>query len=194
MLRSTLLALLLLTALPASALDGVDDADDAVASTPDAEPRATGLLPRQERMLRNGHGMGLARAAELNGYPGPRHVLDQADALDLSDEQRTATEALVESVRTDAVEIGERILAAEAGLHALFAEGVNDGGEPPSPDAVQARLVEIADLNAELRAVHLLAHLEQAALLTEAQKAAYRPMYGGRDRRRGRGQGNRDGD
>ena len=35
-----------------------------------------GLTENEISELRQGHGMGLARAAELNGYPGPRHVLD----------------------------------------------------------------------------------------------------------------------
>jgi len=188
MLRSALLALLLMAALPAPA----QEADDAAASAPVADTPATGLLPRQERMLRSGHGMGLARAAELNGYPGPRHVLEQAEALALTDEQRAASEALVEGVRSDATALGQRILDAEAELHAMFARGATDTGDAPSKEEVEAKLAEIAELNAELRAVHLLAHLEQAALLTEAQKAAYRPMYGGaRDRQRGRGQRNR---
>jgi len=42
-----------------------------------------------------GAGMGYAKAAELNGYPGPMHVLELADKLALSAEQRDAiTEAL----------------------------------------------------------------------------------------------------
>ncbi len=186
MLRSALLALLLMAVFPAPAQEAADEA----ASTR-TDPPVTGLLPRQERMLRSGHGMGLARAAELNGYPGPRHVLEQAEALALTDEQRTATQALVERVRDDAVSIGERILDAEAELNAMFVG--DESGDAPSPEEVEAKLAEIAELNAELRAVHLLAHLEQAALLTEAQKAAYSPMYGGgaRDRQRGRGQRNR---
>ena len=39
--------------------------------------------------LKAGRGMGLALAAELNGYPGPMHVLELADELVLSVEQRT---------------------------------------------------------------------------------------------------------
>ncbi|MBY6205077.1 hypothetical protein [Halomonas denitrificans] len=201
MLRSTLLAFLLIYALPAPAQDATAVPESAASVEPSTAGESagnappTGLLPRQERMLRSGHGMGLARAAELNGYPGPRHVLQQADALDLTDEQRAATSALVERVRSDAVALGQRILDAEAELHAMFATDTSEGRGAPSPDAVEAQLAEIAELSAELRAVHLLAHLEQAALLTEAQKAAYRPMYGdARERRRGRGAGNRDGD
>jgi hypothetical protein len=35
----------------------------------------------------NGRGMGYAKAAELNHYPGPRHVLDLAHTLALTPEQ-----------------------------------------------------------------------------------------------------------
>ena len=31
-----------------------------------------------------GHGMGLSKVAELNHYPGPRHVLDKSEDLGLS--------------------------------------------------------------------------------------------------------------
>jgi hypothetical protein len=38
--------------------------------------------------LLKGDGMGFAKAAELNGYPGPKHVLDLAEKLKLTDAQR----------------------------------------------------------------------------------------------------------
>ena len=167
MLRSILLALLLITALPVAAQDG--PAEPAAAVATDARP--TGMMPRQERMLREGRGMGLARAAELNGYPGPRHVLEQAEALELTDDQRAASAALLARVREQAPALGEKILAAEAELNAMFADG------SVTAEAVEEQLEEIAELNAELRAVHLNAHLDQAALLTEEQKAAYQPMH-----------------
>ncbi|HXH46834.1 MAG TPA: hypothetical protein VNK51_23725 [Bradyrhizobium sp.] len=37
--------------------------------------------------LRAGRGMGLALAAELNGYPGPSHVLELRDRLGLTVDQ-----------------------------------------------------------------------------------------------------------
>ncbi|NKI35277.1 hypothetical protein HFP89_08870 [Wenzhouxiangella sp. XN79A] len=173
MLRSILLALLLIATLPVAAQD--DSIESASAEAADARP--TALMPRQERMLREGRGMGLARAAELNGFPGPMHVLQQADALELTDEQRAATTELVARVREQAPAIGERILAAEAELNAMFADG------SVTRESMEAKLTEIAELNAELRAVHLGAHLDQAALLTAEQKAAYQPAHraGGMD-------------
>jgi hypothetical protein len=35
--------------------------------------------------LRNGEGLGMAKAAELNGYPGPLHVLALAAQLELTE-------------------------------------------------------------------------------------------------------------
>ncbi len=42
------------------------------------------LSEQQMADLSAGRGMGLALAAELNGYPGPVHVLELADKLNLS--------------------------------------------------------------------------------------------------------------
>jgi hypothetical protein len=63
----------------------------------------------------------------------------------------------------------------------MFADG------SVTPEAMQAKLEEIAELTAELRAVHLSAHLDQTALLTDEQKAAYQPAHqpgGGNGERR----------
>ena len=46
------------------------------------------LSDQQLSDLRAGRGMGMALPAELNGYPGPVHVLELADALGLTPEQR----------------------------------------------------------------------------------------------------------
>jgi hypothetical protein len=48
----------------------------------------------------DGRGMGLAKAAELNGYPGPAHVLDLAEKLQLTPQQQgTTTQGLDERGR-----------------------------------------------------------------------------------------------
>ncbi len=51
--------------------------------------------------LKAGRGMGLALPAELNGYPGPLHVLELADALALTADQRARTQALYDKMKQD---------------------------------------------------------------------------------------------
>src|ERR1700731_1837605 len=64
------------------------------------------LSETEMRDLAEGRGMGLAKAAELNSYPGPMHVLELADRLGLSEAQRAASEALIPPMRQKAVALG----------------------------------------------------------------------------------------
>src|SRR5687768_3033731 len=68
-----------------------------------------------------GKGMGFAKAAELNGHAGPKHVLELADELALSAEQRTRTQALFDSMQTKAIVLGRRLVDEERKLDRLFA-------------------------------------------------------------------------
>ena len=130
------------------------------------------LSPEEVASLRAGEGMGYGLAAELNGYPGPRHVLDLADSLDLSSAQRDAVEAVRARMKARAVELGEEIVLAEAALDSLFAAGAIDDG------ALRSRVDGIARLEGELRAAHLAAHLETRAILTGHQMARYATLRG----------------
>lgn len=56
------------------------------------------LSEQQVADLKAGRGMGLALAAELNGYPGPSHVLELADKLDLSADQRTSVRGICRQI------------------------------------------------------------------------------------------------
>src|SRR3977135_712198 len=81
----------------------------AVAQTPYAgmQTRSIKALSDQQIAdLRAGRGMGLALAAELNGYPGPSHVLELADKLDLSPDQRAGVARLFDSMKAEAVPLG----------------------------------------------------------------------------------------
>ena len=55
------------------------------------------LSPEDVDAYLAGKGMGLAKAAELNGYPGPAHVLELASQLSLTSDQRARTQALFAS-------------------------------------------------------------------------------------------------
>lgn len=150
----------------------------ALAASPYAarEGRAIKALSEEQiRDLEAGRGMGLALVAELNGYPGPRHVLDLAPELGLDAAQRAASERLFAEMQAGAARIGAQIIEAEAALDRRFAAGDVDR---PTIDAATA---EIARLQGELRAHHLGYHLAMRALLTSAQTARYQKLrgYGG---------------
>ena len=57
------------------------------------------LSAQQVADPRAGKGMGLAKAAELNGYPGPMHILELADQLALSDAQLRSSRGIFEDMR-----------------------------------------------------------------------------------------------
>jgi hypothetical protein len=61
----------------------------------------------------SGAGMGYARAAELNRFPGPMHVLELADKLGLTAAQRAQTEALMKMHKDEARELGRKVVEAE---------------------------------------------------------------------------------
>jgi Spy/CpxP family protein refolding chaperone len=122
--------------------------------------------------LLSGRGMGFAKAAELNGYPGPLHVLELADELALSAEQRARTDDLFRSMQTEAKALGRALVDAELELNALFASA------RATPERLSASLDRIASVQAKLRGVHLEAHLEQLRILTPAQNARYAKLRG----------------
>jgi hypothetical protein len=130
------------------------------------------LDPDQVAGLLDGAGLGLARAAELNGYPGPLHVLELAAQLELCDGQLEATRAIRMRVVEAARALGARLVAAEAELEGLFR-----GGAASSAD-IDAALDRIAALQARLRGVHLKAHVEQRALLSAGQVERYMRLRG----------------
>ena len=119
-----------------------------------------------------GKGMGLAKAAELNGYPGPLHVLEHATALELSDRQARQTQALFASMQAKARELGKSLVEEERRVDRMFAD------RTVSPEALGASLTRIGGLQADLRAIHLEAHLAQRQILTAAQNAAYGKLRG----------------
>ena len=122
--------------------------------------------------LRNGRGMGLARPAELNSYPGPRHVLDSAVDLQLTSSQIAALTREFDSMKSAAIPVGEKIIERETALDNLFT------GKHATAEAVRALTVEIGQLQGELRAVHLNAHVATVAILTPTQVAKYNDLRG----------------
>lgn len=122
--------------------------------------------------LTGGMGMQMALAAELNGYPGPRHVLDMADMLGLDEDQRTAVEGIFERMQAEARALGAEVVEAERRLDAEFADETID------PSTLSLLTGDIARARGELRAVHLAAHLDVRPLLTEEQREHYERARG----------------
>ena len=122
--------------------------------------------------LLSGNGMGLAKAAELNGYPGPAHVLELAAELELTTAQRTKTEELFRSMKASAVALGKELVKEERALDHLFA------ARAVTSASLADVLARTSKLRGEIRRVHLETHLRQTALLKPAQIAVYIELRG----------------
>ena len=136
------------------------------------ERRIKALSADEVASLMAGEGMGFALSAELNGYPGPLHVLELADALELSDEQEARTRELFDAMRAEARILGEELVQRERALDEAFASGTVTAG------SLEAALEELGSLRARLRGVHLRAHLRLTPLLTPEQRLRYRHLRG----------------
>ena len=117
--------------------------------------------------IERGQGAGFALPAERNGVPGPSHVLELADRLGLSGDQRAQTQAVFDEMRAAAIPAGARYLDAERALEADLRDGAVDEAE------LTARVAEVSRLEGELAAIHLVAHVKTASILTPDQVAAY---------------------
>ena len=130
------------------------------------------LSEQQITDLQAGRGMGLAMAAELNGYPGPSHALELADELQLTAEQRFKLQQLFESMKAEATVAGEKLIASESMLDQQFAERVITAA------SLEALTAQIGKMQGTLRAVHLKYHLTTAKLLSVEQRQRYADLRG----------------
>jgi hypothetical protein len=130
------------------------------------------LSEQQIADLRAGRGMGLALAAELNGYPGPMHVLELADRLGLSADQREKVRQLFDSMKAEAIPVGSRLIEQEAELDRLFAT------RTITAERLKAMTSSIAETQGALRDTHLKYHLSTAAILSQHQMQRYAELRG----------------
>ena len=134
--------------------------------------RVKALSDEQIADLEAGRGMGLALAAELNFYPGPSHVLELAEALDLTDEQVSRTKELLDRMKAETIPIGRRIIEEETTLDSMFAE------RKITAASLAEATKRIAIAQGELRAAHLRYHLEMADILSPEQVDRYSELRG----------------
>ncbi|OAP35189.1 hypothetical protein AU381_25930 [Sinorhizobium glycinis] len=130
------------------------------------------LSPDDVSELQNGRGWGLAKAAELNGMPGPSHVLKMKRELGLTADQEAVTRNIFEKMRHEAIAEGKRLIAEEALLEVGFRERSLDR------DSLRDRLRGIELSRSSLRYIHLAAHLEMFRVLDEHQNKRYNELRG----------------
>jgi Spy/CpxP family protein refolding chaperone len=122
--------------------------------------------------LRKGEGMGMAKAAELNGYPGPLHVLALMRDLRLTETQINQVTAIRDRMSATALPLGAELIERERLLDGLFAQG------RITPERLTAETAAIGEIQGRLRAAHLGAHLETRAILSPEQVARYTKLRG----------------
>ena len=130
------------------------------------------LSPQDREDLMKGRGMGLAKVGELNGYPGPAHILDMASQLKLTPEQGKSVASIMERMANAAKPLGTDIINRERQLQSQFVAGTITKAELTSETET------IGALYGRLRSIHLAAHLEAKRVLTPEQVALYSEIRG----------------
>ena len=135
------------------------------------------LSPKDIDGLLSGSGTpfgGMAKAAELNGYPGPRHVLDAVVAKEfkISVKQIDNIESLYQSMRSEAIGIGKEIIELETTVDKAFSERTMTG------ELLQENVFKSEQLRGRLRVVHLETHLAMVDILTPDQVKEYNKLRG----------------
>ena len=137
------------------------------------ESRATkSLSPDDISELKRGGGWGLAKAAELNGVPGPAHLLELKDEIPLNAAQVLKIQKIHEQMKTQAIRQGERLIALEQELEKHFQN------RTITDDILRSSLEAIAEVQKNLRYTHLATHLKTPKILSEEQISKYNALRG----------------
>ena len=130
------------------------------------------LSEQQIADLTAGRGMGLALAAELNGYPGPIHAVELAEQIQLTPDQVSKLKALFEAMKAETIPLGTSLVSQERDLNDDFAK------HTITLARLEAVTQQIGTTQAALRAAHLKYHLSTVEILTPAQIARYNELRG----------------
>ncbi len=122
--------------------------------------------------LLEGRGSGYALAAELNRYPGPKHVLDLAEDLTLTEEQEETVRAIFTEMEAEVRPMGRELVDLEERLDRSFRDQTID------EDQLTRLTDEIAAVEGGLRNAHLSAHLETKGVLSQEQVEEYDRLRG----------------
>ncbi len=122
--------------------------------------------------LKNGKGWGLAKAAELNGLPGPAHLLEMKEEIHLSAKQIRLIEDLYIKMKKDAIPLGLELIELERELNNHFSN------RTMTDELLGILLERIAQIQKKLRYVHLSTHLKTPNILTPEQISLYNKLRG----------------
>ncbi len=115
----------------------------------------------------SGAGMGMAKVADHNLYPGPVHVLAFSEELGLTDEQVEQAQELYLKMKNKAARLGAEMIVKETLLQKEFAN------KTVSQSVLRELVSTASRLKGEIRYTHLEAHIQQRKLLTEHQIQLY---------------------
>ncbi len=137
------------------------------------EKRAIKSLSKTDiEELKNGKGWGLAKAAELNGVPGPAHLLEMKEEINLSTKQISAIEDIYNKMKQEAIPIGLQLIELERELNNHFAN------RTITDQLLRQILQRIAQVHRQLRYVHLSTHLKTPDILKSEQITLYNKLRG----------------
>jgi hypothetical protein len=171
---SVLMASSLAASVVSAATPGTDHSGHSqVSKYAGQEGRAIKSLSAEDiAELQRGGGWGLAKAAELNGVPGPAHLLEMKVEIPLTSEQIGSIEALHAKMKQKAIAKGEELIALETKLEQHFIE------RTITDPLLHELLGKITTTRSELRYIHLSTHLETPKLLSEQQISRYNQLRG----------------
>ena len=122
--------------------------------------------------LKKGSGWGLAKAAELNGYPGPSHILKMAKEINLTKEQIIAIQKMFDEMKAQSISLGNQLIQLEKKLNNDFQNKTIDQTK------LHNHINDISDIRQKLRLTHLSTHLKTPNILTQEQVSLYNNLRG----------------
>ena len=122
--------------------------------------------------LLEGKGAGYALAGELNHYPGPRHILDLAEDLGLTEDQEETIQGNFTEMQAEVRPLGRELVDLEERLDRAFRDEAIDD------DALAQLTEESAAIEGSLREAHLSAHLKTRDILSSEQVEEYDRLRG----------------
>ncbi len=122
--------------------------------------------------LKNGKGWGMAKAAELNGMPGPIHLIEMKEEIHLTENQIAQINDLFAIMKKEAIPQGLKLIELEGKLNKAFEERTIDD------EKLNHLLDDISSVYKQLRYVHLSAHLKTPRILSSEQIKQYNSLRG----------------